>query len=472
MHVSTYTMRFKIETEGSRLLYNPLTGSMDLVEPSHLRTLDAIRAGHSAALTPSVQDYFLKRGYIYNSADDEAAALRAGYDKFAGLDERTALRFFIVPTYNCNAKCPYCFVHELIGQEPVIDEDTIAAAFQAMDQIVEKVGHKGVTQLIFFGGEPFIASPGQMVAVESILKQARKRDFLIDAVTNGLDLAQYAELLSRYGFNKAQVTFDGMEDYCNKRRPAVDEKGKTFRRLEAGIDKALEAGLQVNARILLDKTSIHTLPEIVDFFDGKGWFYHENFGSHIGSTYDCFDNLHEKEKQRFLNFHEGNELLVEICRQKPYVADKIKIDWHGARQFLNTGLLPPPNFKSCLGATKTYAFDLHGDIFLCESTVGKQDCRIGQFLPALSWNESIMAYFEQRSLLTLDTCKSCSQALLCAGGCPFTGQVKGKSLEDLGCRGMKETLEYGLNYYWPRIKERMVDTRPDDDASGACGCTS
>lgn len=472
MHVSTYTMRFKIEGETGRLLYNPLTGSMDLVDPSLLQTLDAIKAGQGAALAEDVSGYFKQRGYIYDSAQEETDALKRGYSVFEEMDRHTALRFFIVPTYHCNARCPYCFVHELVGEEPLITRETTLAAFQAMDQIRKEQGHDGITQLIFFGGEPFAAFGKQMKAVEYILQLANERGFLIDAVTNALDLVEYLPLLTKYNFNKAQITLDGLERVCNKRRPAVDEKGRSFNRIVAGIDAGLAAGIQVNTRILLDKHNIDTLPDIVDFMDDKGWFDHPKFGSHVGSTYDCFDDLNKKERDRYLNFYEGNEILVRLCREHPRVADKIKIDWHGARQFLNNGILPPANYRSCLGATKTFAFDLHGDIFVCESTVGKQDCRIGTFQPTLAWDEPLMEWFRNRNVQNLPGCRGCNQALLCAGGCPFTGQVKGKDLKDLGCRGMKDTLEYGLNYYWPRIKERMTNPSAGEKCEAdACSCS-
>jgi uncharacterized protein len=386
------------------------------------------------------------------------------------MDKHAALRFFIVPTYHCNARCPYCFVHELVREEPLISAEVVDSAFRAMDKVRQDMGHSGTTQLIFFGGEPFASTPEQLHVTELILKNARERGFLIDAVTNGLDLIEYLPLLTKYRFNKAQITLDGLEEYSSKRRPAVDGHGKSFNRIVASIDAGLAAGIQINARILLDKKSIHTLPDIVDFIDGKGWFEQRGFGCHVGSTYDCFEDLHKKERERYLGFYEGNEILVKICKEHPRVADKIKIDWHGARQFLNTGLLPPANYRSCLGATKTYAFDLHGDIFLCESTVGKKDCRIGTFLPELAWDKPLMDFFAKRNVQNLEGCKSCNQALLCAGGCPFTGQVKGKDLKDLGCRGMKDTLEYGLNFYWPRIKQRMAEPDSSEDAKPKSCC--
>jgi radical SAM protein with 4Fe4S-binding SPASM domain len=220
---------------------------------------------------------------------------------------------------------------------------------------------------------------------------------------------------------------------------------------------------------LLDKTSIKALPELVALLKTEGFFDHSDFSSHVGSVYDCFNNLPSSEKSNHLTTTEGNRELVAIARKNPEVAELIGIDWHGARFFLQTGQLFQPNYKTCAGATRTFAFDLLGGIYICETTIGKPECQVGTFVPRLNWNEEVMGWFSQRNLLTLDECQSCNQALLCAGGCPFTGQVKGGSLKDLGCRSMKETLEFGLNYYWPQIRQALEVAPPPSTEASCCG---
>jgi uncharacterized protein len=455
MHVSTYTLRMSVEQGEQTFLYNPLTGSMDLAEKDAALALDAIAGGRGDTVSEATLEYLLKRGYVYPSRGDELKALQAGYAAFAEMDRRTPLRFIIVPTYDCNARCKYCFVHELIGAEPLMDDDTMDHAFSAMDKISDERGNGAIRQLVLFGGEPFIDRPEHRRVIERILRMAHERDFRIDAVSNGFDLVHYVEMLVKYGFSKVQVTFDGPAEYANKRRPAVDRRGSSFQRIVTSVDAALEAGIQINARLLLDKTSIKMLPDLVSVMKEKGWFDHPDFSSHVGSVHDCFSNLPERETANHLKVHAGNRQLVQICRENPEIADLVGIDWHGARTFMQSGMLFPPSYKTCAGATRTFAFDLYGGIYICETTVGKPECRVGSFSPTLQWNEQVMSWFEQRNLLTLDECQSCNQALFCAGGCPFTGQVKGGTLQDLGCRAMKETLEYGLNYYWPQIRERM-----------------
>jgi uncharacterized protein len=455
MHPSTYTLEFAVDNGQKTLLYNPLTKAMDVTDVEGVRYLEAIREGSEDAVPDDVLQYLLQRGYVYSSADAEEQALKAGYADFQQSLVKTQLRFLLVPTYQCNARCKYCFEHELIGKGPLMDDRTMDLAFDAMDWLVHDRANGSTCQLVLFGGEPFIDQPPQHRVVERILKMGAARGFHMDAVSNGFDLIHYVELLKAYGVSKVQVTFDGMPEYHNRRRVAVDNRGTSFERIVRSVDAALAAGIQINARVLLDIHSLPTLPDIVEFMVSKGWFESAYFSSHVGSIDDCFDTLTPLEKERHLSSREGNARLVALCREHPGLAERLNIDWHGARMFLATGQLFAPNYRSCSGATRTFAFDLHGGIYICETTVGKPDCRIGSFVPALRWNEEVISWFDQRNLFTLKECRGCNQALLCAGGCPFTGQVKHGSLKDLGCRSMRQTLEAGLDYYWPQIAEAL-----------------
>lgn len=455
MIVNKYVLQLKV-SENETLFYNPLTGAKDVVDNNGVDLFASLRRDPEHPISNETKEYLLERGYVYQTVEDEEQILSREFEEFRAHEKFNSLRFFIAPTYDCTARCPYCFVHEIIGRPQLMDLPTMNAAFEVMDELVERKGQDSQNQLILFGGEPLIDKPEQRAIVERILIEGQKRGFILDAVSNALDLPSYVEMLAHYNFGKIQVTIDGLPEYANKRRPAVDKKGRSFYRIVEGINAALDSGIQINARLMLDKTSIHMLPDLVRFMDEQGWFSHVNFSSHVGSVFDCFSNLSDREVAKHLKIHEGNQLLIDVCREHPEVADKICIDWHGARSFMRSGMLPAANFNSCPGGKRTFAFDLLGKIYLCESTIGKPDFAIGSFYPEVTWNTEIIDWLEQRNSTKQEGCKSCNQALLCAGGCPYSGQVHGTTIKDLGCRSMKETMEYGMQYYWPKIRELAV----------------
>jgi uncharacterized protein len=468
MKINKHTFRFSVEDGRQLLLYNPLTGSMDLVEKTSLQALEADENGSS--VTEETVAYLVDRGYAYRNADDEEASLQKGFKEFKDREAHSNLRFVIIPTYQCNSRCSYCFIGSAIGEEDLMDDPTMDLAFAAMDSLAEERGQGCTKQLCLFGGEVLIDTPAQRRVVERILSKGANRAFMIDVVSNGFDLVHYVALLRRYNVSKIQVTFDGMRDYHNQRRRAVDGRGASFDRIVAGVDAALEAGLSINTRILLDRNSVNSLPELVALFKDKGWFDAPNFSVHIGSVFDCFRCQPKRETTKHLNMHEGNELLMNICRRDRSIADLLQLDWQGIRRFLTTGKLFPPSYKTCFGGVRWFAFDLHGGIYACETTAGRSEYRVGTFVPSLELNRELTAALEQRNIMNIAKCRTCPQALLCAGGCSFNAYVTHGSLLAPGCRLLKETLQYGFDYYWPEIKSRLVTRDLQSTRSQNCLC--
>jgi uncharacterized protein len=457
MQLSRYTFRFAVDQGAQTLLYQPLTGAMDVVPTSALASLDSLRRDGPGGLADKTLDYLLQRGYAYRTAEDEEAALARGYEEFLERERRALLRFVVIPTYQCNARCPYCFIGHAIGAHDLMDDRTMDLAFAGMDAIAAERGEGRVWQLSVFGGEALIDTPPQRRTIERILRMGSERRFLLDVVSNGFDLAAYAGLLRAYDVAKVQVTFDGPRDYHNSRRRAVDGKGESFDRIVAGIDAALAAGLALNVRILLDRNSIGQLPELVAFFKERGWFGADGFSVHIGSIFDCFRCQPKKERAKHLGVREGNEILLDLCRRDRSIADLLAIDWQGVRRFLYTGQPFLPTYKSCFGGTRMFAFDLKGGIYACETTAGREEYRVGTFAPTFALDRAIIAALEQRNIFNIPACRNCQQALLCGGGCTFNAVVTNGSLLGPGCRLLKETLQYGFDYYWPEIAARMAE---------------
>lgn len=468
MHISKYTFSFSVEDGKQVLLFNPLTTALDLVEKQSLKSLYAnCREGKQNQISDETLSYMVERGYLYDTPEDEEAALLRGFEEYKDRERRSNMRFVILPTYQCNSRCSYCFIGDAIGQESLMTDETMDLAFAAIDSLADEIGNGCTKQLSLFGGEPLIDSPAQRRVVERILQKAAERRLLIDVVSNGFDLTYYADLLKQYGVSKVQVTFDGMREYHNTRRRAVDGRGPSFDRIVAGVDAALAVQLPLNVRILLDKNSVGTLPELVRFFKEKHWFDAPTFSVHLGSVFDCFRCQPAKETAKHLTVQEGNETLYKICTEDRSIADLLQIDWQGIRRFLYTGKLFPATYKTCFGGTRMFAFDMNGGIYACETTAGRPEYQIGRFVPELALNRDLMKALDERNILNIPECRKCPQALLCAGGCTFNAVVTRGSLLAPGCRMLKETLQYGLDYYWPEIKTQMHSQDAYEEALGS-----
>ncbi|MCR5137625.1 MAG: 4Fe-4S cluster-binding domain-containing protein [Oscillospiraceae bacterium] len=76
-----------------------------------------------------------------------------------------SLDLMILPTYNCNFRCPYCFERHRLsrGQEwlcKTMSEEMVDAIFKA----VEKEKARGVKagSCTLYGGEPFLEKTGSL----------------------------------------------------------------------------------------------------------------------------------------------------------------------------------------------------------------------------------------------------------------------------------------------------------------------
>ena len=454
MRLSKATFHFPVGERGQVLLYNPVTGSIDLAEP---HVLAALKRAPQEPLPRDTLDYLEARGHVVDSEDEDDSRIASSYEQFKENEKLVSMRFVIIPTYRCNTRCAYCFQGASHGgQMPLMSTEMVAKAFAAIDHLAAEHADGALRQLSIFGGEPLIDEPEQRRIIELILDNAKRRGLETDFVTNGHDLPSYVDLLKEYGVAQVQVTFDGTEAYHNKRRVAADRKGNSFQRVVAAIDAALGSGLRINARIHLDKNNIQDLPTIAHFFEEKGWNGNDLFFCHIGSVFDCFKCMPPREKSRHFSTDVGNQALSDVLTTDRHAAEVLDLDWHGVGRFLKTGKFFQPAFRTCFGGYRTFAFDVSGGVYICETTAGRPEYEIGRFVPELALNEKA-ALLKDRNGLSIPACQKCHQLLLCGGGCSFDSYVNHGTLVGPGCRKIKETIGYGLKFYWPTLSALLAE---------------
>ena len=81
------------------------------------------------------------------------------------------------------------------------------------------------------------------------------------------------------------MTLDGTADVHDRRRP-LKGGGSTFDRISTGIDRALEAGLPINLRVVVDRDNLANLPDMARYAIGKGWTTHPNLKTQLGRNYE------------------------------------------------------------------------------------------------------------------------------------------------------------------------------------------
>jgi uncharacterized protein len=100
----------------------------------------------------------------------------------------TATRSYLMPSYDCNLKCVYCFQHKIrhITPSMQMSEQTALAAFRYVEGSLREGDTREIT---LYGGEPL--APRNRSIVEFICSHARKRHFSLMSATHGWNLTKF-----------------------------------------------------------------------------------------------------------------------------------------------------------------------------------------------------------------------------------------------------------------------------------------
>lgn len=139
--------------------------------------------------------------------------------------------------------------------------------------------------------------------------------------------------------------------------------------------------------------------------------------------------------------------LYELIKENPEIIQFHKPAYSISKFLFENGEVPPPLFDACPGCKTEWAFDYTGTIYSCTATVGKKEEVLGTYYPGIKKNKDVIAEWEERDVLSIDECKSCSLQLVCGGGCASIAKNQSGELHSPDCRPVKELLEMGIDLY-------------------------
>ena len=132
--------------------------------------------------------------------------------------------------WHCNQKCVHCYA---AGQKLVSEEELSTDDWK---KIIDKCKKACIPQITFTGGEPTMRED----LIELI---DYSRWFVTRLNTNGIKLTKdFCEKLKEASLDSCQITFYSSEEDVHNKLVGADQ----FRNTVAGIDNALEAGLNIS----------------------------------------------------------------------------------------------------------------------------------------------------------------------------------------------------------------------------------
>ena len=118
MRVSTYEMFFHFPEYGKTIMFNGLSGTLDMVPISMGTALEqeAINKSKCVTINESVSQVLLKRYHLTElTEEDEISSCFELANKYEKIQKPVydAHRFIILPTYKCNFCCFYCYERDI-----------------------------------------------------------------------------------------------------------------------------------------------------------------------------------------------------------------------------------------------------------------------------------------------------------------------------------------------------------------------
>ncbi|MHA6529366.1 radical SAM protein [Paenibacillus sp. BAC0078] len=441
MYISKYIFTYRLRN-GQHLIFNSLSGAMDIVEEHISHFLTNVQPP-APSLLDEEQQFLLSRGYLFREPKEEQSLIDR-YKEYLDHHGSSEISFVFCPSMTCNLKCVYCFEsQEIRSSNERMTEDQVHAAFLAMDQII--LDHRSSSHhFSIFGGEPLL--PQNLAIVGLILKKAKEREISGTIISNGVFLSHYQDLLEPYkDMIKIQLTIDGPQAIHDQRRITQANQG-TFLKITNQIDWFLEHQFDIAIRVNLDGENIEHLNELLDFFEGSKWNKHSNFSVALSPVENYAGNaapglLPNYQITESIKKNVPNEKLRRMNTTLNSDLTRLSLPFE---KVLNTGIATNnyfPNFYFCEAAGgKTFTFSPDHQVYPCSSIIGDKKWSLGTYYPQLELDEQKLALWNGRHVLNQPECKSCNIAFLCSGNCPVQADRKTGSILGSYCGNVKRDL--------------------------------
>jgi uncharacterized protein len=385
-------------------------------------------------------DDYIEKGYLVDPLNEQKY-FRKRYLEFIDKRDTDEIQIFYVPSYACNFNCSYCYQDEYNQPPAHFNKDILKAFFQFID-IKFSDRRKYIT---VFGGEPLLNNASQKEFFTHFIAETKIRQLDVAVVTNGYYLEEYIDILKNGNIREIQVTLDGTEKIHNNRR-MLKGGGTSFLKIVRGIDLALASKINVNLRMVLDKDNIDDLPNLARFAMEKEWTKSGFFKTQLGRNYE----LHHCQgaASKLYSRIDLYTDIYKILKENPEIADFHKPAFSISKYLFEEGHLPDPLFDSCPGTKTEWAFDFMGKVYACTATVGKSGEELGTFFPVQMLDDKRINEWQNRDILSIEKCSSCTLQLACGGGCAAIAKNTSGSINSADCRPVKDLIGLGIGYYF------------------------
>ncbi|WP_010678098.1 GTP 3',8-cyclase MoaA [Bacillus timonensis] len=168
-------------------------------------------------------------------------------------------------TDQCNFRCSYCMPKEIFGDDYQFLKQGELLSFSELETLTRSFVKLGVQKIRLTGGEPLVRKN-----IHELVERLTHIEGIEDIAltTNGIFLPKYAKQLKEAGLQRVNISLDAIDNDVFK---GINGRSVGVKPVLAGIEAALEAGLQVKMNMVVQKgkNDSQILP-MARFFKDKG----------------------------------------------------------------------------------------------------------------------------------------------------------------------------------------------------------
>ncbi|WFR57122.1 radical SAM protein [Anaerocolumna sp. AGMB13025] len=320
------------------------------------------------------------------------------------------LSITIIPTYQCNFKCIYCWENT----KDTIDNMTEQTQNKLLKFIEKKLPESNAVDIDWFGGEPLIALnvvKSLIIEIDKLCNQY-KVPYTCSMTTNGYCLTQdVAEFLINYHTHFFQITLDGPAQLHNSNRPLKSGK-ETFDKILTNLKSIRD---NIKTKFIKVLIRLNVTEETVQYADEFIEFVYSEFGSdprfrmYIQAVERHNDIKLTEMNGKYLSLHNVTEKMYDKCIELGMRTTGLK-------------MLKPGDFMCKTLFENSFFISSDGAVYKCDMDMRKEHIsHFGEFKEDGNMVIDPNAKdFWMNEVKESDYCKNCIVYPLCYGlRCPY-----------------------------------------------------
>jgi len=394
MQLKNSRFNIKIPFQDKYIIYNTLHSSIVVLSAKDFHRLEKNEYEY---IDPQTLTALKKNGIIIEDSFDELLLFKVLYNihKCQCHD----LEFVIVPTFNCNLICTYCY-EGLDKKKDTMNNETVEKVIKFIQKEISKKNPKKVA-IRFYGGEPLLCKEIIIKICERLEKLLLNTGVSLDnisIISNGTLITEsFVKKMKKYPLTIA-VTLNGPKEIHNENRKYVTGEG-TYEDIIKNLKILKKYNIKTYLCINVDSKAYPKIERLL------------------------IDLL--KENLKFpLNFSPVVQVQKACNYPHPAPLEVLLRLWDMALEKgfeIAVGRDLPQRFFYCKPLTlSSYAIGPRGEVFACLSLC-EDYWKLGEIDEDGNLNKVNYVLFSKwfgRDPLSMEDCVNCKILPICCGGCP------------------------------------------------------